>query len=79
MFLRILLNLPCIKTILKKFLVPENIYFAPINYNTGEKTDFSDKNKIIEAFKLKDINNIKNNKLLLNDNYDKLLKFRQFY
>ena len=73
------IELALYKNDFKKFLVPENIYFAPINYNTGEKTDFSDKNKIIEAFKLKDINNIKNNKLLLNDNYDKLIKFRQFY
>ncbi len=73
------IELALYKNDFKKFLVPENIYFAPINYNTGKKTDFSDKNKIIEAFKLKDINNIKNNKLLLNDNYDKLIKFRQFY
>ena len=72
------IELALYKNDFKKFLVPENIYFAPINYNTGKKTDFSDKNKIIEAFKLKDINNIKNNKLLLNDNYDKLIKFRQF-
>ena len=73
------IELALYKNDFKKFLVPENIYFAPINYNTGKKTDFSDKNKIIEAFKLKDINNIKNNKLSLSDNYDKLIKFRQFY
>ena len=63
----------------KNFLVPDNIYFAPINYNTGEKTNFADKDKIIEAFKTKDINNIKNKKLNLDNNFDKLIKFRQFY
>ena len=63
----------------KKFKIPKNIYFAPINYDTGEKTSFGKKKSIIEAFKYKDINNIKNNKLNLNYNYDKLIKFRQFY
>ncbi len=63
----------------KEFDVPNGIYFAPINYNTGKQTDFDDKNFILEAFKKKDINNLNNNQLISNYNYDKLIKFRQFY
>tara|TARA_Y100000992_G_scaffold296867_1_gene259667 strand:- start:192 stop:2543 length:2352 start_codon:yes stop_codon:yes gene_type:complete len=63
----------------KEFEVPNGIYFAPINYNTGKQTDFDDKNFILEAFKKKDINNLNNKKLISNYNYDKLIKFRQFY
>ena len=62
-----------------EFLIPDDIYFAPINYNTGKQTDFDDKNFILEAFKKKDINNLNNNQLISNFNYDKLIKFRQFY
>ena len=63
----------------KEFSIPNGIYFAPVNYNSGEQTDFDDKDLIIEAFKEKDINNINNKKLILNYDYDKLIKFRQFY
>ena len=35
--------------------------------------------KIVEALKKKDINNINNNKLISITNYDKLIKYRQFY
>ena len=63
----------------KDFSVPEDIFFAPINYNTGKQTDFDDKDLIIEAFKNRDINNLNNNRLISDYNYDKLIKFRQFY
>ena len=63
----------------KEFKVPDGIYFAPINYNSGKQTDFDDKNYILEAFKEKDINNLSNKQLISNYNYDKLIKFRQFY
>ena len=63
----------------KEFEVPDGIYFAPINYNTGKQTDFDDKNFILEAFKQKDINSLNNKQLISNYNYDKLIKFRQFY
>ena len=63
----------------KDFSIPNDIYFAPINYDTGKQTDFEDKNFILEAFKIKDINNINNKQLISNSNYDKLVKFRQFY
>tara|TARA_A100001011_G_scaffold152483_1_gene160964 strand:+ start:163 stop:2514 length:2352 start_codon:yes stop_codon:yes gene_type:complete len=62
-----------------EFEVPNGIYFAPINYHTGEQTDFDDKNFILEAFKEKDINSLNNKQLISNYNYDKLIKFRQFY
>ena len=63
----------------KEFEVPNGIYFAPINYNTGKQTDFDDKNFILEAFKKKDINNLSNKQLISDYNYDRLIKFRQFY
>jgi len=63
----------------KPFIVPEEIFFAAINYNTGEKENFSNPDSIIEAFKLSDINRMKNNNLNTNSNYDSLVKFRQFY
>ena len=33
----------------KNLNVPDGIYFAPINYNTGKQTDFDDRNFILEA------------------------------
>ena len=63
----------------KNFDIPEGIYFTPINYDTGKKTSFADKKLVIEALKLKDINNLNNKNLNIHTNYDKLIKFRQFY
>ena len=63
----------------KSFLIPEEIFFTAINYNTGKKENFSSSNSIIEAFKLSDINKMKNNNLDKSTNYDSLIKFRQFY
>ena len=63
----------------RDFKVPESIYFAPINYNTGKQTGFDDKNFILEAFKEKDINNLNNKELISNFNYDKFIEYRQFY
>ena len=63
----------------KEFKIPESIFFAPINYETGIYEDFTNKKSIIEAFKLKDINKIKNNNLISNYNRDNVIKFRQFY
>ena len=63
----------------KPFLIPEEIFFASVNYNTGKKENFSNSNSIVEAFKLSGINNMSNNNLNKNANYDSLIKFRQFY
>ena len=63
----------------KSFTIPEEIYFAAINYNTGKKENFSNSNSLVDAFKLSDIKKMKNNKLDKDLNYDSLIKFRQFY
>ena len=62
-----------------EFNVPNGIYLSSLNYDTGLKASFGEKNSIIEALKLKDINNIDNNKLISTGSYDKLIKYRQFY
>ena len=63
----------------KEFSIPKGIYFSAIDYNTGKKEDFSNSKAIIEAFKIKDINSENKKNLSEIDNYDKLVKFRQFY
>ena len=63
----------------KEFKIPENIYLTSLNYDTGIKSDVNDKNIIIEALKLKDINNLDNNNLISTNGRDKIVKFRQFY
>ncbi len=63
----------------KEFQVPENIYLTSINYDTGAKSAAGEKNVIIEALKLKDINNLDNNNLISTNGSDKIVKFRQFY
>jgi len=63
----------------KPFLIPEEIFFTAINYNTGKRENFSNSKSIVEAFKLSGINKMKNNNLGRNTNYDSLVKFRQFY
>ena len=63
----------------KPFSIPEEIFFAAINYDTGKKESFSNSKSIIEAFKQSDINKMKNNNLGKKTNYDSLIKFRQFY
>jgi len=63
----------------KPFLIPEEIFFAAIDYNTGKREKFSNPDSIVEAFKLSDINRMKNNNLGKNTNNNSLVKFRQFY
>ncbi len=62
-----------------EFEIPENIYMTSLNYDTGQKSSPEDKNTIIEALKIKDINNITNNNLISVSGRDTLVKFRQFY
>ncbi len=61
------------------FRIPENIYLTSLNYDTGLKSAPGEKNTIIEALKIKDINNIDNNDLISISGHDKLIMFRQFY
>ncbi len=63
----------------KNFKIPNGVYFAPINYDNGKKENFGEKKSIIEAFKTEDINTSSNKNLDNINNYDKLIKFRQFY
>jgi len=63
----------------KPFTIPKEIFFTAINYNTGKKESFSKPGSIIEAFKLRDIEKMKNNYSDKGLNYDSLIKFRQFY
>ncbi len=63
----------------QEFQIPENIYLTSLNYDTGMKSKDGEKNVIIEALKLKDINNINNNNLMFTNGRDKIVKFRQFY
>ena len=62
-----------------EFKIPEKIYLTSLNYDTGLKSAPGEKNSIIEALKLKDINNLNNNTLISTDGRDKTIKFRQFY
>jgi penicillin-binding protein 1A len=62
-----------------EFRIPENIYLTSLNYDTGIKSAPGEKNTIIEALTIKDINNINNNNLILTNGRDKIIKFRQFY
>ncbi len=63
----------------KEFKIPSNIFLTTLNYDTGLKASSGEKNTIIEALKRKDINNINNNNLILVNDRDNLIKFRQFY
>ena len=63
----------------EEFKIPENIYLTSLNYDSGLKASPGDKNSIIEALKLEDINNINNNNLISTNGRDKIIKFRQFY
>ena len=62
-----------------EFKVPKNIFLTSLNYDTGRKSSPKDKNIIVEALKLRDINNIDNNNLISINDRDTLIKFRQFY
>ena len=63
----------------KDFEIPKNIYLTSINYDTGYKSAIGEKKSIIEALKLRDINNINNNNLISTKGSDKTVIFRQFY
>ena len=62
-----------------EFIIPKNIYLTSLNYDTGAKAAAGEKNTIIEALKLRDINSLNNNNLILTNGRDKIIKFRQFY
>ena len=61
------------------FKIPKNIFLTSLNYDTGNKSAPGEKNSIIEALKLEDINNINNNNLISISGRDNIIMFRQFY
>jgi penicillin-binding protein 1A len=61
------------------FQIPNNIFLTSLNYDTGLKSAPGDKNIIVEALKIKDINKIDNNNLISINESDTIIKFRQFY
>ena len=63
----------------REFKIPQNVFLTSLNYDTGVKSAPGEKNSIIEALKLKDINNLENNNFSLTNGRDKIIKFRQFY
>ena len=64
---------------IKPFKAPSGIYFYPVDYDTGEISDFSDKKSITEGFKESNSEKIRFNNLNLGKNYGKSLKFKGFY
>ena len=64
---------------MKPFKIPENIYFFPVDYDTGEITSFSEAKTISESFKENSLKEINLKNLGLGKNYDKFKKFRRFY
>ncbi len=64
---------------MKPFKSPSNIYFFPVDYETGEDVSFTNKKAIIEAFKEKTIKDIKVKNLSIGENYGRYNKFRRFY
>ena len=64
---------------MKPFKIPADIYFFPVDYNTGKGLNFGNSKAIIEAFKESSVEEIKSKNLNLGQNYDKLSKFRRFY
>ncbi len=63
----------------EEFQIPKEIYLTTLNYDTGLKSAPGEKNSIIEALKLKDINNLENKNFNSASGHDKIIKFRQFY
>ena len=64
---------------MRPFKIPKNIYFFPIDYDTGEITSFSKAKAISESFKENSLKEINLKNLSLGKNYDKFKKFRRFY
>ena len=63
----------------KPFKVPQGIYFYPVNYDTGEMSNFEETESIIESFKENSSESIKLKNLNFEQNYGKSLKFKGFY
>ena len=64
---------------MKPFKIPDNVYFFPVNYDSGKISKFSEKKTISEPFKEESLSEIKLKNLGFGKSYDKLNKYRKFY
>ena len=64
---------------LRPFIVPEGIYFYPIDYDSGDISNFADSKSITESFKENSSQNVRLKNLNFGKNYGKSLKFKGFY
>ena len=64
---------------LRPFIVPEGIYFYPIDYDSGDLSNFADSQSITESFKENSSQNVRLKNLNFGKNYGKSLKFKGFY
>ena len=64
---------------LRPFIVPEGIYFYPIDYDSGDISNFADSKSITESFKENSSQNVRLKNLNFGKNYGKSFKFKGFY
>ncbi len=64
---------------IRQFKIPKGIYFYPIDYNTGEISNFADSSSITESFKENSVDKIKLKNLNFGKNHCKFFKFTGFY
>tara|TARA_A100001015_G_scaffold272707_1_gene327508 strand:+ start:239 stop:2311 length:2073 start_codon:yes stop_codon:yes gene_type:complete len=64
---------------IRQFKIPKGIYFYPIDYNTGEISNFADSSSITESFKENSVDKIKLKNLNFGKNHGKFFKFTGFY
>ena len=64
---------------LRPFIVPDGIYFYPIDYDSGDLSNFADSQSITESFKENSSQNVRLKNLNFGKNYGKSLKFKGFY
>ena len=64
---------------IRVFAVPETVRFFSIDYNTGKNVGFNTPKSIVEAFKEKNVEEIKSKKLNFGKKHDKFMKFTRFY
>ena len=64
---------------IESFKIPESINFFSVDYDTGKNVGFNEPKSIVEAFKEKNLQEIKSKNLSLGKKRDKLIKFTRFY
>ncbi len=64
---------------IEHFKIPKGIYFYPVDYNTGEISNFADSSSITESFKENSVDKIELKNLNFGKNHGKFFKFTGFY